>query len=158
MRRLMSFTLSALALVLVVATSAHAQQDRYREGIQRCLKNWGSHPFDPDSPRYRVIEPKVSIFGIGGDIRDDTPTAAHELVFIRPNVSVMSKQDIELLNPNGWYCLERSVSVMAKVAIRLHCDAHLATTQEGVTVMGGGNRGVNVMGATSVEMVDCKSQ
>jgi hypothetical protein len=152
MRRLLSFSLSVLALGLV-ASSAHAQSDRYREGIQRCLKNWGSHPFDPDSPRYRVIEPKVSIFGIGGDIRDDTPTAAHELVYIRPNVSVMSKQDIELLNP---YCLERSVSVMAKVAIRLHCDAHLATTQEGVTVMGGGDQGVNVMGATSVETVDCK--
>ena len=155
MRRLLPFAIALFVLAPFASPSAHAQPDRYLESLQRCLKNWGSHPFDPSAPRYRVIEPKVSVFGIGGDIRDDTPTAAHELVYIRPNVSVMSKQDIELLNPNGWYCLERSVSVMAKVAIRLHCDAHLATTQEGVTVMGGGDRGVNVMGATSVEMVDC---
>lgn len=155
MNRIVPFVLAAVAWLLALPPLADAESDRYREGIQRCLANWGTHPFGA-SPDYRVIEPKVSIFGIGGDIREDTPTSAPELVYIRPNVSVMSKQDVELLNPNGWYCLERSVSVMAKVAIRLHCDAHLATTQEGVTVMGGGDRGVNVMGATGVETVGCK--
>lgn len=154
MNRIAPFALATVAWLLALPPLADAQSDRYREGVQRCLANWGEHPFG-SSPDYRVIEPKVSVFGIGGDIREDTPTNAPELVYIRPNVSVMSKQDVELLNPNGWYCLERSVSVMAKVAIRLHCDAHLATTQEGVTVMGGGDRGVNVLGATGVEMVGC---
>jgi hypothetical protein len=98
----------------------------------------------------------VGVFGIGGDIKDDKATDRPELVYIRPAVSVMSKSDIDLMNPNGWYCLEKTVSVMAKIQIRLHCDAHLASTEEGVSVMGGGDRGVNVMGATRVEKVGCK--
>src|SRR5688572_5684525 len=142
---------------VVVASSGRAQSesDPHHAGVQRCLANWRTHPFDPASTRYRVIEPRVGVFGIGGDVTDDAATAAPELVYIRPAVSVMSKSVLALLNPNGWYCLEKSVAVMAKIEIQLHCRAHLASTEEGVTVMGAGDRGVNVMGATRVEKVGC---
>ena len=156
MLRTSPLAVSAVLSILALPPTVFAQSDAYGPGIQRCLANWQNHPFDAQSPEYRVIEPKVGVFGIGGDIKDDKATDRPELVYIRPAVSVMSKSDIDLMNPNGWYCLEKSVSVMAKIQIRLHCDAHLASTQEGVSVMGGGDRGVNVMGARSVEKVGCK--
>ena len=153
MLRLLPILISAVALILS-APAARAQSDPYHVEVQRCLSNWKDHPFG-NSTSYRLIEPKVGVFGIGGDIRDDTPTAQPELVYVRPSVSVMSKSVLELLNPNGWYCLEKSVSVMAKTEIQLHCHAHLTFPQEGVSVMGGGDAGVNVMGATRVEKVGC---
>ena len=153
MHRRTAIALSVLGLVLAAAPAARAQ-DPYHAGIQRCLANWKDHPFAA-STDYRVIEAKVGVFGIGGDVKDDTVTAKPELVYVRPAVSVMSKSDIELLNPNGWYCLEKSVAVMAKIEIELHCNAKLATTEEGVSVMGGGDSGVNVMGATRIERVGC---
>jgi len=156
MLRIIPLAVSAVAWIFALPPTVLAQSDPYRAGVQRCLANWKNHPFDVQSPEYRVIEPKVGVFGIGGDIHDDKATDRPELVYIRPAVSVMSKSDIDLMNPNGWYCLEKSVSVMAKIRIRLQCDAHLASTEQAVSVMGGGDRGVNVMGATRVEKVGCK--
>jgi len=156
MSRSFALVVSAFALVLAFSPTASAQpSENYLPGVRRCLASWKDHPFDTQSPQFRVIEPQVGVFGIGGDVKDDVATSSPELVYIRPAVSVMSKSDIDLLNPNGWYCIEKSVSVMAKIEIRLHCNAHLATTEEGVSVMGGGDRGVNVMGATRVEKVGC---
>ena len=157
MRRLFPIVLSAVCLVLSAPPAARAQSDPYHAEIQRCLSNWGTHPFGAGSTQYRLIEPRVGVFGIGGDIRDDKVTAQPELVYVRPPVSVMSKSVVELLNPNAWYCLEKSVAVMAKIEIRLACSAHLTSTQEGVSVMGGGDSGVNVMGATRVERLGCDS-
>ena len=156
MLRIIPLAVSAVAWIFALPPTVLAQSDPYRAGVQRCLANWKNHPFDVQSPEYRVIEPKVGVFGIGGDIHDDKATDRPELVYIRPAVSVMSKSDIDLMNPNGWYCLEKSVSVMAKIRIRLQCDPHLASTAQAVSVMGGGDRGVNVMGATRVEKVGCK--
>ena len=157
MSRTSALVVFASAFLLTLSSAASAQStDSYLPNVRRCLAAWKDHPFNADSPQFRVIEPKVGVFGIGGDIKDDKTTPAPELVYIRPAVSVMSKSDIDLLNPNGWYCIEKSVSVMAKIAIRLQCKAHLATTEEGVSVMGGGDRGVNVMGATRVEKVGCE--
>ena len=156
MIRIIPLAVSVVVWIFALSPTVLAQSDAYRRGVQRCLANWENHPFDAQSPEYRVIEPKVGVFGIGGDIKDDKATDRPELVYIRPAVSVMSKSDIDLMNPNGWYCLEKTVSVMAKIHIRLHCAAHLASTEEGVSVMGGGDRGVNVMGATRVEKVGCK--
>jgi len=153
MRRLLLIVLCAVASVVAAASAARAEESR-QAGINRCLANWKDSPFDATS-EYRVIEAKVGVFGIGGDVRDDKVTDKPELVYVRPAVSVMSKSVIELLNPNGWYCLEKSVAVMAKIEIRLACNAKLATTEEGVSVMGGGDGGVNVMGATRIEKVGC---
>ena len=157
MNRIFAILFFAVGFVVVAAPAGRAQSDEdpHNAGVKRCLANWGTHPFDPASTPYRVIEPRVGVFGIGGDVTDDAATPAPELVYIRPNVSVMSKTVLELMNPNGWYCLEKSVAVMAKIEIQLQCNAHLATTEEGVTVMGGGTQGVNVMGATRVEKVGC---
>jgi hypothetical protein len=152
-----TIALAALALALAAPLAARAESQPPGVGIHRCLANWKTHPFGAGPANYRVIESKVGVFGIGGDIRDDQVTDKPELIYVRPNVSVMSKSVLELMNPNGWYCIERSVAVMAKIEVRLHCKAHLASTEEGVSVMGGGDGGVNVMGATQVKSVGCDS-
>jgi hypothetical protein len=155
MRGLLPTLLCAAALILSSQPAAHAE-DRYRANVERCLANWKDSPFGSTS-EYRVIESKVGVFGIGGDIRDDATTAQPELIYVRPSVSVMSKSVLELLNPNGWYCLEKNVSVMAKTEIRLQCNAHITSAEEGVSVMGGGDAGVNVMGATKIQKIGCDS-
>jgi hypothetical protein len=155
MKRLALIVLAAGAFVAMGNLDSARAQEEYLPDVQICLQNWKTHPFSKDKPTFRVIEPRVKVMGIGGNTEDATPTDKPELVYIRPNVSVMSKSILDLKNPNGWYCLGSSTAVMAKVEINLDCRAHLASAREGVTVLGGGEKGVNVMGATAVNVIGC---
>jgi len=127
----------------------------YDADVKACLASWGEHPFDEEAPEYRVIAASVKVMGIGSNVKDDKPTSSPELVYLRPSVSVWSRLTMDLLNPKGWYCVKTNVSVMAKAQINLACHAHLASTGAGTNVMGGGEEGVNVMGATRVERIGC---
>jgi len=95
--------------------------------------------------------------GIGGDINDSVATSAPDLVLIKPNVSVMTKARLSLMNPNGWYCLQSKVSVMSKTIIDLHCNAQLASTADGATVLGANENddGVTVMGKAVINRLGC---
>jgi hypothetical protein len=127
--------------------STIAEADEY-EAVSLCMKNWGTHPFNSSKPKYRVIGKKVKVFGIGGNINDTKVTKNPELVLIKPNVSVMSVARMNLMNPNGWYCLHNKVNVMSKTEINLHCKAHLATTKDGLAVLAKDEKeqGVTVLG------------
>lgn len=150
----MTAALSAFCLTLLAPTIASAQEvDR---SIAACLKAWGSHPFGKN-PQYKTMQTSVKVFGIGKNTGDTERTNAPSLVLVNPGVNVMGGARIDLLNPNGWYCLRTTVNVMGGVKIRAHCKAHLASTSDGTTVIGSNteNKGVTVMGSTSVERVDC---
>lgn len=125
--------------------------------INACLSNWKVHPFDARNPKFRVLATKVKIMGIGGDINDSVATSAPDLVLIKPNVSVMTKARLSLMNPNGWYCLQSKVSVMSKTIIDLHCNAQLASTADGATVLGANENddGVTVMGKAVINRLGC---
>lgn len=125
--------------------------------IAACLKAWGTHPFAA-KPKYRTMQTSVKVFGIGGKSGDTEKTAAPSLVLVNPGVNVMGGTTVELLNPNGWYCLRSTVNVMGGLTLRAHCDAHIASSADGATVMGSNteNKGVTVMGATRVERTECK--
>jgi hypothetical protein len=148
------FLAAAFVLGLQMVNAGPAEAGDYDADVKACMANWGEHPFDADAPKYRVIAASVKVLGIGSNVKDDKPTTSPELVYLRPSVSVWSKLTMDLLNPNGWYCV-KTVSVMAKAQINLACRAHLASTSAGTNVMGGGEEGVNVMGATRVERVGC---
>lgn len=154
MRRLALVVMIAAALGATAAPRTARAQDEYMNDIRLCMQNWKTHPFG-DRPQYRVIAPQVRVFGIGGNVDDTSPTEKPELVYIRPNVSVMSKSTLNLMNPNGWYCLANNTAVMAKIVINLDCRAHLASSEEGVAVLGGGDKGVNVLGKTAVNVTGC---
>lgn len=137
--------------------TAAAQDQDLDSAVAACLKTWGTHPFGAN-PKYRTIQTSVKVFGIGGRSGDNDKTAGPALVLVNPGVNVMGGSTIDLMNPNGWYCLRQTVNVMGGMTLRAHCDAHIATSVGGATVMGNNteNKGVTVMGSTNVERVGCK--
>ncbi len=128
---------------------------RYWPDVQACLGNWGEHPFkQPDELRFRVIDPDLKLFGLGGNVVDTAQTSYPQLIYIRPAVSVMSKATYELMNENGWYCFKAKVNVMSKSIIKTGCNTHVATTKGRTTVLGKGEdekKGTTVMGKSVVE-------
>lgn len=159
----MSFALPRLARVLLATTAlslgtttAALADDDIDSGVAACLQAWGSHPFGK-KPGYRVLSTSVKVFGIGQASGDYEKTASPSLVVVNPGVNVMGGSEIELLNPNGWYCLRTTVNVMGGLTIRLACNAQIAMSSGGTTVMGNNaeQKGVTVMGSTTVERVGC---
>ena len=101
----------------------------------------------------------VKVFGIGSNPIDDDITDKPALILVSPSVNVMGGSTIQLLNPQGWYCLRTNVNVMGGLKIKANCKAHLASATDGATVLGKSdkdeNHGVTVLGATHVELVGC---
>ncbi len=152
-----SITVAALlALCTALTAPTLAQADESDSSIAACLKAWGTNPFGKN-PKYRTMQTSVKVFGIGKSTSDNTATSAPELVLVNPDVNVMGGSTIELMNPNGWYCLRSTVNVMGGLHIRTHCNTHLANAKDGATVLGNSNedKGVTVMGSTKVERI-CK--
>ena len=149
-----TLSLSLLVVFLLPATALRADD---LGAVQACLANWGDHPFDTRNPKFRVLGSQVKVFGIGGSINETYKTPEPELVLIKSNVSVMTKSRMNLLNPNGWYCLQGKVNVMAKSIITLDCKSHLASTNPGTTVLGSSEseEGVTVMGKAEIHRVNC---
>lgn len=146
-----------LLFVLICLLSSPTLASANLESVRACLATWPDHPFDTQNLSYRTVSGRVKIFGIGGDINESVPTEKPELVLILPNVSVMTKATMTLMNPNGWYCLRSKVNVMASSDIYLHCKAHLASSKGGTTVLGGGDdKGVTVMGKATIYRQGCE--
>jgi hypothetical protein len=151
-------------LVLVLCTPAFADEPEPRqrteaEVIRACLANWPDHPFGTDDPpRHRVLGSSVKVLGIGADVVDDVATPDPQLVLVKPTVNVLTKARFRLTNPNGWYCFEQAVTVLAKSEITAHCKAHLTSSVQGVAVAGGntGTDGVTVLGKAVVQRVGCE--
>lgn len=144
-------------LFLSLLSSNFALAQETDNAIATCLRIWGKHPFG-SRPQFKTLETSVKVFGIGKSPSDTAPTKTPSLVLINPGVNVMGETSLELLNPNGWYCLRTTVNVMGGLKIRAHCDAHLAMASEGATVLGNNtdSKGITVMGSTVLERVDCK--
>ncbi len=144
-----------LGAVLLFPVAVFAQSPD--PSIATCLKAWGKHPFGRN-PEYKTLATSVKVFGIGRATADTDVTSTPTLVLVSAGVNVMGGSTVELLNPNGWYCLRSNVNVMGGLTIKAHCKAHLASAIDGVTVMGDNaeNKGVTVMGATRVEHVGCQ--
>lgn len=125
--------------------------------LDACLRAWGdNHPFG-NRPVYRTLATSVRVFGRGPSTSDREVTDTPALILVNPGVNVMGATEIELLNPQGWYCLRSAVNVMGGMDIKLHCRARLASASGGATVWGGDNavKGVTVMGAITVDRVGC---
>lgn len=140
--------------VSVFSTSAFANEsDNPTEG---CLKAWGKHPFGKN-PSYKTLSTAVKVFGIGRTTADTEPTDIPALVLINPGVNVAGGAVIQLLNPNGWYCLRTTVNVMGGLTIKAHCKSHLATTSGELFAADRESeaKGVTVMGSTQVERAGC---
>ena len=149
--------LMALALAAALQTTGVASAQTPEPSIAACLKAWGKHPFG-SNPQYKTLATSVKVFGIGKASGDTETTSAPILVLVNPGVNVMGGTTVELLNPNGWYCLRSNVNVMGGLTLKAHCKAKLASAVDGVTVMGDNadSKATTVMGATRVELVGCQ--
>jgi len=131
------------------------KDSEYWPAVKACLEAWGDkQPFNDDSKlRFRVLETSVKVFGIGDDITDKDETDDAQLILVRPGVNVMGKLTFHLMNPKGWYCFEKNVTVMAKSEITVACTAQVASAGPGATVLGSspGKGGTTVMGKTTFE-------
>ena len=131
------------------------KDSEYWPAVRSCLDVWGDkHPFKDDSKlRFRVLETSVKVFGIGDDISDKEETDDPQLILVRPGVNVMGKLTFHLMNPKGWYCFEKNVTVMAKSEVTVACTAQVASAGPGATVLGSspGKGGTTVMGKTTFE-------
>lgn len=146
-----AFLASCLALSVPVAA------EEVDSSIAACLKAWGDHPFG-SKPKFKTLGTSVKVFGLGSDTGDTAPTSSPSLVLINPILNAMGASTIELLNPNGWYCVRTTLSVMGRVNLRAHCKAQLAVTSDGKTVQGNNTQNrnikdlaVTVMGSIAVE-------
>ena len=146
------FVLLAMFLALPVPTAVSAEE--VDSSIAACLKAWGDHPFGKD-PKFKTLDTSVKVFGIGNSIGDTETTSAPSLVLINPIVNVLGVSTIDLLNPNGWYCLRTTVSIAGGVSIRAHCKAQLAVTSDGKVALGNNteNRGIKNLNVTVVGFV-----
>jgi hypothetical protein len=147
------------SLSLAVAGDAKAVSEA--DAIRSCLAAWGEHPFpNAEEPSFKVLSPSVKVLGVGRDVTDETETDQPQLVLVKPSVSVLTKSNFRLMNPNGWYCFTANVTVLAKSEITAHCRAHLASSRDAVTVAGGnkGTEGVTVLGKAVVKRVGCEAQ
>jgi hypothetical protein len=142
-----------LALSVPMAVSA----EEVDASIAACLKAWGDHPFGKN-PQFKTLETSVKVFGIGNKTGDTEPTGSPSLVLVNPMFNLMGESNVDLLNPNGWYCLRTTVSVIGWMNIRAHCKARLAATSDGHVALGNNtenrglkNLGVTVMSALAVE-------
>ena len=143
--------LLASCLALCVPTVVAASE--VDSSIAACLNAWGEHPFGKN-PQFKTLDMSVTV-GIGSMPADTEPTSSPSLVLIDPIVNVLSGSTIELMNPNGWYCMRTTVSIMCGVHIRAHCKAHLVATSAGITAVGNNveNRNIRDITVTAVGRV-----
>jgi hypothetical protein len=151
-KKMFNFIILSMTILFSMPTFAEETDG----SIAACLKAWGKHPFG-NNPTYKTLATSVKVFGIGDDPTDSEITNSPSLVLVNPGVNVMGGSTVELLNPNGWYCLRTNVNVMGGLTIKVHCKAHLASATEGVTVLGTNSdkKSVTVMGSTNIELVGC---
>jgi len=157
----MSRAVSLLLFLLSLHSAAadrEARDQTETQAIDACLAAWGTTPFQGEErPRFKVLASSVKVLFIGADMVDAAVTSEPRLVLVKPAVNVLSKAVYRLMNPDGWYCLQSSVTVLAKTEIVLACGAHLASSIDGVTVAGGneGADGVTVLGKAVVKRTGC---
>lgn len=154
--KFVSFVATFLLALLALTASTRASAEEPESSVAACLKAWGTHPFGKN-PKYKTMQTSVKVFGIGKSTSDGETTSSPTLVLVNPGVNVMGGSTVELLNPNGWYCLRTTVNVMGGLNLRMHCKSHLAFTSDGATVLGNSSeqKGVTVMGSTKVERIGC---
>lgn len=131
-----AISIAAVSLFcLALSAPGVAVAEALDSSIAACLKVWTDHPFG-QQPKFKTLGTSFTVFGIGNAVRDAQPTNSPALVLVGPMFNVAGSSTVELLNPNGWYCLETTLSVAGRLHLRAHCKARVAMTSDGKTVRG----------------------
>ena len=153
--------LFAAAALMLAAPSSFAASNQ--TAVNECIEAWGkASPFKVGTPPGKVITGGVKVFGIGGGNHGNDPaTATPSLILVSPAVNVLGKSTLRLSNPKGWYCFKSNVTVLGKITVEAHCNAHLASArQDGKSVMAAdeSNKSVAVLGALRVNRYECSEK
>jgi hypothetical protein len=158
MKKLVTLILILCSVTSFAKNSEKSEKEEDKDAVTKCLEAWGTHPFGAN-PKYKTMATSVKVFGIGNNPKDTAKTNEPVLTLINPGVNVMGGTTYELLNPNGWYCFRANVNVMGGLTIKAHCKAHIASANDGATVLASSetdsDKSVTVMGSTKVEKVGC---
>ena len=159
----MKKSLVNLVVIFVLSLSAKSfakeeAADGDVEAIRKCLSNWDHPPFKKSEPNFKTFGGNVNVFGIGGEVADTEKTDKPKLILVKPNVNVLGKATLKLMNPQGWYCLKPTISVLAKTQIESHCKAHVTSTTKGSNIMGAQDKeqGVVVLGSLRIKQIGCE--
>ena len=145
----------AVISALCLAPALPASASESDSAIAACLKAWGEHPFGAN-PQFKTLGMSFKLFGLGSSPADTERTDAPSLVLIEPSFNLAGESTVALLNPNGWYCMRTTVSVLGVETIRAHCKARLATTSSGSTAQANnmGSRSFRDLAVTAIGRVD----
>lgn len=140
-------------MLLLMASSDPVDQGTYKAryptklpspqevaALSRCLDAWSDHPFGGDisETEVRVVGGQVRVMGFGSSEPEDRlHTDYPQLVLLMTSVSAVSRTTYDLQNPNGWYCMHTTTTVLGQHRVNLACGAQLASSREhGVVVLG----------------------
>ncbi len=110
-----------------------ADQDE-TSALRKCLTNFVDHPFGQRVENFRKISAAVTVFGVGNAVDDQVVTQSPQLILISAAVNVLGDVNYNLLNPNGYYCIDTSVNVQQSLTINLDCQARLSDNRVHVNV------------------------
>ena len=149
-----------IAIIAALASTGALAANETQASLDTCIAAWGSNsPFKKGKAADSTLATGVKVFGVGsGQSGSDAPTDKPTLILVRPAVNVMGKSTIRLNNPKGWYCFVSNVTVMGALRIEAHCNAQIASAQEGGTAVGAAdesNKGVAVFGALRISRFGC---
>ena len=71
---------------------------------------------------------------MGNAINDTVATRKPELILVSAAVNVLGSVEYNLLNPNGYYCIDTAVNVNQSLKINLDCQARLTDSRVHVNV------------------------
>lgn len=126
--------------------------------VKNCLQKWGTHPFNQDLPKYRVLESSTTVLGIGsGGVDDHSSTKEPDLVLVKSAPGFLSNIKHRLMNPNGWYCVDSAVNIMGNKSTEIDCRANFAQSQSSFVFKGDGNENLQVSDSGQLDLINCKS-
>lgn len=127
-----------------------APQDEV-DDLRKCLAQWKGSALGPKVGSYKKIV-GVSVGGFGLPVNDTEATSEPELVLVLASVNVGGASKMNLMNPNGYYCVRVGVNVETQLTVNVHCQAHLADPKVSVNVASEQDGGIAQVG------VDVKSK
>ena len=127
------------------------------EALYKCLSKWPGHPFKGNVENYRKIAASVTVGGYGNAIDDSRVTEEPFLILLTAGVNVLGAPTYQLLNPNGYYCINVNVNVKTQLTVNLDCRARLADAKVDVNVLSnqdGTTSAVGVHVLSDIDIVD----
>jgi len=104
--------------------------------LKRCFLEWGQTPFDEASARnFRTLSASSTGFG-SRVISDRTKTERASLVLVKIDVQGFSSVELDLGNPNGWYCISSTARGFTSLRFDKHCRATIGNLDSQMTGFG----------------------